>query len=271
MDFRVGQTFNSTIYNMVDNTDGMSMLGSVKFGNDIAGDARRMGTEMSQILQSANNHENVGIFVTGIPSSAGVLGVMAGLDRGPDSAIGKTTFYGTGTLQPGIEGSERVLRFMEKTGYRGVETAIHENELNIRLDSLLGYSLAALTYDAYSTVQILGRAIDSAGSATDTAAIRRSMHQAAEGLLARVTTARGINADFNADGDAAERDVHISEIRDGKFVVTQEYDPDHGITQPAPFSEPERRKLGAIVSETGDLAVVMGRRKRGHKPRRVRL
>lgn len=254
-DFRVGQTFNSTIYEALEGIDGMSMLGSVKFGEDIAGDAARIGTEMSRILQSTDNHENVGIFVTGIPSSAGVLGIMAGLDRGPDSAIGKTTFYGTGTLQPGIEGSQRVLQFMEKTGYRGVETGIHENELNIRLDSLLGNALAALTYDAYSTVQILGRAIDSAGSATDTAAIRQGMHQAA--LDYSPVSARGINAAFDRNGDAAERDVHISEIRGGKFVVTQEYDPDHGITQPAPFSEPERRKLGAIVSETGDLAGVM--------------
>lgn len=255
LDFRVGQTFNSTIYNALEGEDNMRMLGSIKFGNNIADDAARIGAEMRQILQSTSNHENVGIFVTGIPSSAGALGVMAGLDRGPDSAIGKTTFYGTGTLQPGIEGSERVLRFMEKTGYKGVETAIHESELNIRLDSLLGNALAALTYDAYSTVQILGRAIDSAGSATNTAAIRQGMQQAA--LDYSPVSARGINAAFNANGDAAERDVHISEIRGGKFVVTQEYDPDHGITQPAPFSEPDRRKLGAIVSETGDLAVVM--------------
>ncbi|MCE2498996.1 MAG: ABC transporter substrate-binding protein [Nitrosopumilaceae archaeon] len=252
LDFRVGQTFNSTIYETLEGIDGMSMLGSVKFGNDIAGDAARIGTEMSRILRSTDNHENVGIFVTGIPSSAGVLGIMAGLDRGSDSAIGKTTFYGTGTLQPGIEGSKRILQFMEKTGYKGVETAIHENELNIRLDSLLGNALATLTYDAYSTVQILGRAIDSAGSATDTAAIRQGMQQAS--LDYSPVSARGINAAFDRNGDAAERDVHISEIRDGKFVTTQEYDPDHGITQPAPFSEPDRRKLGAIVSETGDLA-----------------
>lgn len=255
LDVPVGQTFNSTIYRMLENVNGMSMLGSVKFGNDIAGDAARIGAEMRQILRSTSNHENVGIFVHGIPSSAGVLGVMAGLDRGPDSAIGKTTFYGTGTLQPGIEGNERILQFMEKTGYKGVETAIHENELNIRLDSLLGYGLAALTYDAYSTVQILGRAIDSAGSATNTAAIRGNMGQAAQDYSP--VSARGIDARFDEYGDSAERDVHISEIRNGKFVVTQEYDPDHGITQPIMFSEPDRRKLGAIVSETGVLGWVM--------------
>lgn len=256
LDFRVGQTFNSTIYRMLDEVDGMSMLGSIKFGNDIAGDAARIGAEMRQILRSTNNHENVGIFVAGIPSSAGVLGIMAGLDRGPDSAIGKTTFYGTGTLQPGIEGSERILRFMEKTGYKGVETGIHENEINIRLDSLLGYAWAALTYDAYSTVQILGRAIDIAGSATDTDAIRQNMQQAA--LDYSPVSARGIDARLDDNGDSAERDVHISEIRNGKFVVTQEYDPDHhGIIVPREFSEPDRRRLGAIVSETGDLGWVM--------------
>ncbi len=256
LDFRVGQTFNSTIYRMLEDVDDMSMLGSIKFGSNIAGDAGRIRGEMIQILQSTDNHENVGIFVTGIPSSAGVLGIMAGLDTGTDSAIGKTTFYGTGTLQPGIEGSKRVLQFMEKTGYRGIETGIHENELNIRLDSLLGHALAALTYDAYSTVQILGRAIDSAGSATNTAIIRQNMDQAARDYSP--VSARGIDANFDEYGDAAERDVHISEIRNGKFVITQEYDPDHhGITELAPFSEPERRKLGAIVSETGELAWVM--------------
>ena len=192
----------------------------------------------------------------GLPASAAALGIMASLDRGPDSAIGKTTFYGTGTLQPGIESSERVLQFMEKTGYKGVETAIHENEVNIRLDSLLGYAWAALTYDAYSTVQILGRAIDGAGSATNTTAIRQGMQQAA--LDYTPVSARGIDATLDRNGDSAERDVHISEIENGKFVVTQEYDPDHGITEPIRFSEPDRWKLGAIVSETGDLARVMG-------------
>ena len=185
LDFRVGQTFNSTIYEMLEDVDGMSMLGSIKFGNNIAGDAGRIRGEMIQILQSTNSHENVGIFVTGIPSSAGVLGIMAGLDTRDGSAIGKTTFYGTGTLQPGIEGSKRVLQFMEKTGYKGIETGIHENELNIRLDSLLGHALAALTYDAYSTVQILGRAIDSTGSATNTA-IKAEHGSGRLGLLARV-------------------------------------------------------------------------------------
>ena len=255
LDFRVGQAFNSTIYRTLEGVDGMSMLGSVKFGNNIAGDAERIRNEMLQILRSTNNHENVGIFVTGIPSSAGVLGIMAGLDQGLDSAIGKTTFYGTGTLQPGIESSERVLRFMEKTGYKGVETAIHESEINIRLDSLLGYAWAALTYDAYSTVQILGRAIDSAGSATDTETIREDMHQAAMDYTP--VSARGIDARFNVDGDPAERDVHISGITNGKFFIRQEYDPDHGVTELVEFSEPDRRKLGAIVSETGELASVM--------------
>ena len=45
-DSRVGQTFNSTIYSTLEGVDGMSMLGSVKFGNDITGDAGRIRAEM---------------------------------------------------------------------------------------------------------------------------------------------------------------------------------------------------------------------------------
>lgn len=253
----ISTAINASLYELAP-AEGITMLGSIGYDPNLREiddpDKARIQDEMRAILERTGNPENVAIFVSATPSSAVVIGMFAELDSATD--IGRTTFYGPGLMRSGIEGDDRIFPFLTKTNFYGVSVGTHENEVNIRIDSIIGRSLVDATYDAYDALFILGRAIDKAGTAADADAIKAVMREASRDQAAM--SARGIDTTFDEYGDASERDYRIYSIRHGVFEYTLKYDPDHDITEPVPYREAERRVLGAIVSETGGLGDIMG-------------
>ena len=243
------KSINATIYEYVAARDDITILGSIGFDSTEITDPDRILNEMQILLGQANNHSEVGIYVMGTARNAEVIGIVAALDVGENSPISQTTFYGLAYLRPGIEANPEIFAFLNKTNFYGIAPAAHENEYNIRLDSLLGRTVSGAIYDTYTAVYILGLAIDMAGTAVDTDAIASKMHQAA--VEYTPISARGLDVKLDVNGDVAERDIHIFSVVHDTFEYTLKYDPDRGISEPIPYTEPERRPIGAIVSETG--------------------
>lgn len=258
----VSRGINSTIYDLAGAKSGMAVLGSIKFTPGAISDVEKNSIKdsMTSLLARAQNPSDVGIIFMGISSSLPVLQALAELDTGSGSPIRDATFYGYDSLRPTIETDAGTFEFLQRTGgFYGVSSGEHENEANIRIDSILGRSITVVTYDSYTSLYILGLAIDMAGTATDANAIKARMHEAASSYTP--IAARGLPTDLDANGDIIERDLHISSIQHGQFEFTRKYDPDalHNINQTIDFQEPERRTIGAIVSETGSISGWLGR------------
>lgn len=258
----VSRGMNSSIYDLAEAKSGMAVLGSIKFTPGSISDAEKdsIKSSMTDLLASARNPSDVGIVFMGISSSLPVLQAVAELDTGPGSPVLDATIYGYDSLRPTIESDAGTFEFLQRTGgFYGVSSGEHENEANIRIDSILGRGITVVTYDSYTSLYILGLAIDMAGSATDASAIKARMHEAASSYTP--ISARGLPTDLDANGDVIERDLHISSIQHGQFEFTRKYDPDsiHRINETIDYQEPERRTIGAIVSETGSISGWLGR------------
>lgn len=262
IDSPVSRGMNASMYELASNMDGISVLGSIKFPPGLITDAEsdRIMDKTRSLLASAQDNDDVGIAFLGTGNSLPVLRAVSDLDEGAGSPIRKATFYSYDSLRPAIASDATTFDFLLNTeGFYGISSGEHENEDNIRIDSILGRSITVVTYDSYTSLYILGLALDLAGTATDTDAIKDQMHRAAE--IYSPTSARGLSTYLDENGDVVERDLHISSIQHGQFEFTRKYDPDaiHRITDVIDFQEPERLTVGAIVSETGSLSEWLGK------------
>ncbi len=258
----VSRGINSSVYDLAGARNDMTVLGSIKFTPGAISDAEKdsIKSDMTSLLAGARDTSEIGIVFSGISSSLPVFQALAELDTGPGSPIRDVTIYGVDSFRPTIETDADTFEFLQRTGgFYGISSGEHENEESIRIDSILGRSITVVTYDSYTSLYILGLAIDMAGTATDADAIKDKMHEAAAKYSP--IAARGLPTDLDENGDVVERDLHISSIQHGQFEFTRKYDPDsiHRINEIIDFQEPERRTVGAIVSETGSLSEWLGR------------
>ncbi|MCE2498527.1 MAG: ABC transporter substrate-binding protein [Nitrosopumilaceae archaeon] len=234
----VSRVLNSSIYDLAGAKSDMTVLGSIKFTpgaiSDAEGDSIR--DSVARLIASAQDTSEIGIFFSGISSSLPVLQAVAELDTGPGSPIRDVTIYGFDSFRPTIETDAGTFEFLQRTGgFHGVPSGGHENEESIRIDSILGRSITVVTYDSYTSLYILGLAVDLAGTAADADAVKAKMHEAAASYTP--IAARGLPTDLDANGDVVERDLHISSIQHGQFEFTRKYDPDafHRINQTIDF------------------------------------
>lgn len=256
VDDTVGVSIKEAVEEGVGRTDNVNMLASISMA--LAGNNPDYDGVISQLSDALSNLPAAEYSQTAIvlfDHSGGILDVARAAAGLP--GISDTKWYGPDHSRASIEQDAEVAAFLESVNYQTVEVAAVENHLSVCIDASVNTGQPgtnSYAYQAYNAIFILGDVIDKVGSATDSGAIQNDMTAASERMTASMS-ALGVSGAFNENGDLAASDYAIYDLVDGKFVVSGQYvSSSNRIDDRIAYDD--RRKIGALVSETGLLSVV---------------
>ena len=276
LDDVVGRSVNHTIYEAIeaDATDGISIRDTIKFHPD-TGDARAVAARLGAVLAAdppVEDHARLGIVAYDYTGK--VVEIIRQVAGASIPGMNDTRWYGPGLLMNELHADDAVRSFLIETDYQALSLAYRENDLNIRIDSLIN-DAGTFTYAAYDALFIMGNAIDMVGNATHGDAIAAAIPEAARlghgpglhqhiqdpltrgsGNLFEYAGALGANIELNEAGDLARSDYTISSIVDDGFRITHRYDSTADSVHE--FVLPTKMRIGILVSETGSLAEGIG-------------
>lgn len=246
LDDTFGASFENSIISAVnrDPTDALDVHASIRY-SDAETDHVRVMAELESALASSDTAD-VAVIISDY--AGGLVTIMESAAATLDPAPGMR-WYGADHLLEEMVSNDTILPFLSRVDYKAVTTSMYENDLSIYIDSVVN-DTSGLSYVIYDTIFILGNAIDEAGSATDTAAIKAALSRSAD----KHVSALGASAVLNANGDRAKSNYNILSLVDDRFVTTAQYDSANDVI--LEYSVPEVREIGALVSETGPLSVL---------------
>ena len=271
-DDAIGRSVNHTIYEVVgsDATGDIRIRDTIMFQPD-TGDAYEVAAQLGAAL-AGYDHAHIGVVVydyTGM-----IVDIIRHVSGASIPGMNDTRWYGPEHLMDDISADDAVRQFLIETEYRTLSLAHAENDLNIRIDSILK-DTGTYAYAAYDALFILGNAIGVAGNATDADAIAAAIpavarlghgieiHQHVQdplirgsGSLFEYAGALGPSIMLNEAGDLAMSDYTVSSISDDGFRITHKYD--SATNDILEFASPDKMRIGALVSETGSLAAGIG-------------
>lgn len=276
LDDAIGHSVNRTIYEVVeaDATDGISMRDTIKFHPD-TGDANAVATHLGAILAAdppVDDYSRLGIVV--FDYTGKMVEIIRHVAEASIPGMNETRWYGPDHMMNEFYADDSVRPFLIETDYRALLLAYPENDLNIRIDSLVS-DAGTYAYATYDALFIMGNAIDMAGNATHGDAIAAAIPEAARlghglelhqhirdpltrgsGSLFEYAGALGTNIELNGAGDLDRSDYDIFAIGEDGFRSTHRYD--SATDSIREFTHPEKVKIGILVSETGSLAEGIG-------------
>ncbi len=276
MDDAIGHSVNNTIYEAIeaDMTDGISIRDTIKFHPD-TGDTYAVAAQLGAVLAAdppVDDYSQLGIVV--FDYTGKIVEIIRHVAEASILGMNDTRWYGPDHLMTELHADDTVRPFLIETDYQALSLAYPENDLNIRIDSLVN-DAGTYAYAAYDALFIMGNAITMAGNATHGDAIAAAIPEAARlghgpglhqhirdplthgsGNLFEYAGALGTNIELNGAGDLARSDYDISSIGDDGFSITHRYD--SATDSVREFTHPEKIKIGVLVSETGSLAEGLG-------------
>lgn len=272
LDDAIGQSINHTIHGAVsaDAGEGIIIRDAIKF-HPTADDPRAVADEVISALAAggpAADHTGVGVVVfdyTGM-----IIEVVRQVAGSPVPGIEDTRWYGPDHLIDELHADDTTRPFLMEVDYQVLTLAHLENDINIRLDSLVD-DAGIYAYAAYDALLIMGNAMDAAGSAADGDAIAGMIPGAARtghgpefhepiwdplvcgsGGLFGYAGALGASIELNEAGDLAGADYTVSAIGEDGFKVVHRYD--SATDSIREFALPEVVEIGVRVPETGRIA-----------------
>ena len=276
MDDVIGHSVNRTVYEAVeaDMTDGISIRDTIKFHPD-TGDADAVAARLGAVLAAdppVDDYARLGIVV--FDYTGKMVEIIRHVAGASIPNMNDTRWYGPDHLMDELYADYVTRPFLMEVDYRALLMAYPENDLNIRMDSLIN-DAETYAYAAYDALFIMGNAIGMAGNATHGDAIAAAIPEAARlghgpglhqhiqdpltrgsGNLFEYAGALGTNIELNGAGDLARSDYDISSIGDDGFRITHRYDSTTDSIRE--FTLPTKVKIGVLVSETGSLAGGIG-------------
>ena len=276
LDDVIGRSINHTIYEAVeaDTNDGMSIRNTIKFHPDI-GDTSVVATQLGAVLAAdppVDDYAQLGIVV--FDYTGKIVDIIRHVAGASIPGMNDTRWYGPDHSMNELYADDATRSFLIETDYRTISLAYRENDLNIRIDSLIN-DAGTYAYAAYDALFIMGNAISMAENATDGDAIADAIPKAARlghgpgfhqhiqdplirgsGNLLEYAGALGASVELNEAGDLARSDYTISSIGDDGFRITHRYD--STMDSVHEFDLPDMVKIGILVSETGSLAEEIG-------------
>ena len=269
LDDTIGRSVNHTLYEAVDADaqDGIAIRDTIKF-HPTTGDPLTVADGIISAL--ADDDAGVGVVVFDFTGKIiEVVRHVAGL---PASGIDATKWYGPDHLIDELHADDTTRPFLMGMDYQVLTLAYSENDINLRLDSLVD-DAGIYAYAAYDALLIMGNAIDAAGSAANGDAIAEMIPEVARtghgpafhepiwdplvcgsGGLFRYAGALGTSIELNEAGDLARADYTISTISDDGFKTTHRYD--SATDSIREFTFPEEVKVDVMVPDgdyiTGD-------------------
>ncbi len=276
LDDVVGNSVNHTIYEAVetDATDGISIRDTIKFKPD-TGDAHAVAAQLGAIFAAdppVDDHARLGIVV--FDYTGKITEIIRHVAGASIPGMNDTRWYGPEHHMNELYADDATRPFLIETDYRTLSLAYRENDLNIRIDSLIN-DAGTFAYAAYDALFIMGNAIGMAGNATHGDAIAAAIPEAARlghgpglhqhiqdplargsGGLFEYAGALGANIELNGAGDLARSDYDISSLGDDGFRITHRYDSTTDSVHE--FTLPTKMRIGVLVSETGSLAERVG-------------
>lgn len=275
LDDSIGRSVNHTTYEAVnaDVADGISMRGSIAYTVGMV-DPSTVAGDLTDLLAGVPAADLSTVAVVIFDYSDNIISVVEEIARSQIYGISDTRWYGPDHHMAGLAANPITSSFLTETSYKAFVLSHVENDLNMRIDSVVsGANL--YSYTAYDALFILGGAIDRIGSATDAGAIAAAIPEVARlghgpdlythvenplipvpDSLRTYSAAMGSSIELNEAGDLAQADYQIYSMLDGAFEITHRYDSATDSIQE--FTAPEERKVGVLVSETGSLASELG-------------
>lgn len=274
LDDTAGRSFNHTIHEAIESdlTYDINIRDTIKFHPD-TDDADMVAAQIGAALAAdppVVHHTGIVVFdytgkivdIIRHVAEASIPGMNDTIWHGPDNHMNE--LYADDTIRP----------FLIQTNYRTLSLAYGENDLNIRIDSLIN-DAGTYAYAAYDALFIMGNAIDMTDDATDGDAIAAAipkvarlghgpaLHQHIQDPLTHIPDglseyagALGTSIELNEAGDLAKSDYTIFTIQDDGFSITHRYDSATDTLRE--FTLPKKVKIGVLVSETGSLAEEVG-------------
>ena len=276
LDDAIGRSINHTIYEAVeaDATDGTIIRDTIKFHPD-TGDTHAVAARLGAVLAAdppVDDYARLGIVV--FDYTGRIVEIIRHVAEASIPGMNDTRWYGPDHLMNELHADDTVRPFLIETDYRALSLAYPENDLNIRIDSLVN-NAGTNAYAAYDALFIMGNAIAMAGNATHGDAIAAAIPEAARlghgpglhqhirdpltrgsGSLFEYAGALGTDIGLNGAGDLARSDYDISSIGDDGFSITHRYD--SAADRVREFAHPEKIKIGVLVSETGSITEGVG-------------
>lgn len=272
LDDAIGHSINHTIYEAIeaDVTVGISIRDTIKFHPD-TDDTYAVAAQLGAVLAAdppVDDHARLGIVV--FDYTGKIVEIIRHVAEASIPGMSDTRWHGPPHLMNELHADDTVRSFLIETDYRALSLAYPENDLNIRIDSLVS-NAGTNAYAAYDALFIMGNAIAMAGNATHGDAIAAAIPEAARlghgpelhqhiqdplirgsGNLFEYAGALGTNIELNEAGDLARSDYDISSIGNDGFSITHRYD--STIDSVREFTHPTKIKIGVLVSGTGSLA-----------------
>lgn len=272
----IGRSVNHTIYGAVeaDMNDGMNIRSTIKFHPD-TDDTYVVAAQLEAVLADdppVDDYAQLGIVV--FDYTGKIVDIIRHVASVSIPGINDTRWYGPDHLMNELYSDDTTRPFLIETDYRTISLAYRENDLNMRIDSLIN-DAGTYAYAAYDALFIMGNAISVAGDATDGDAIADAIPKVARlghgtgfhqhiqyplirgsGDLLEYAGALGASIELNEAGDLAKSDYTISSIGDDGFKITHRYD--SIMDRVYEFTTPDKMKIGILVSETGSLAEAVG-------------
>ena len=274
LDDVVGRSVNHTIYEAVEAAGGISIRDTIKFNPD-TGDAYEVAARLGAVLAAdppVDDYAQLGIVVFDYTDK--IVDIIRHVAGASIPNMNDTRWYGYEHRMNELYADDATRPFLIETDYRALSLAYRENDLNIRIDSLVNDARTS-AYAAYDALFIMGNAIGMAGNATHGDAIAAAIPEAARlghgpglhqhiqdpltrgsGNLFEYAGALGTSIELNGAGDLARSDYDISSIGDDGFRITHRYDSTTDSVRE--FTPPTKVKIGVLVSETGSLAGGIG-------------
>ena len=276
LDDAIGQSINRTIYETVnaDAGGGIAIRDAIKF-HPTADDPRTVADEVvSALTADGPAADYTGVAVVVFDYTGMIIEVVQHVANPPVPGIDTTRWYGPDHLIDELHADDTTRPFLMEVDYQVLTLAYRENDINIRLDSLVD-DAGIYAYAAYDALLLMGNAIDAAGGAADGDAIAEMIPKVARmghgpefhepiwdplvcgsGGMFRYAGALGASIELNEAGDLAGSDYTISKIGEDGFKVAHRYD---SVTDSIhEFTLPEEVEIGVMVPETGHIAGEVG-------------
>ena len=266
LDDSIGRSVNQTLTDALGTDAHITVRDTIKF-HPSAADPRTVADRIISAL--AADHAGVGVVV--FDYTGKIVEVIRHVAGSSVPGIDATRWYGPDHLIDELHADDATGPFLMGVDYQVLTLAYRENDVNIRLDSLVD-DAGINAYAAYDALLIMGSAIDAAGSAADGDAIAEMIPEAARmghgpafhepiwdplacgsGGLFGYAGALGASIELNEAGDLARADYTISAMDDDGFKATHRYDSvTDGIRA---FALPEVVKVGVTIPDGGHVAV----------------
>lgn len=269
LDDAIGRSVNQTLNDVLAADTGITVRDTIRL-HPSAGDPRMVAEGIISAL--ATDYAGVGVVV--FDYTGKIIEVVRHMAGSSVSGIDDTKWYGPDHRIDELHADDTTKPFLMGVDYQVLTLAYRENDINIRLDSLMD-DAGIYAYAAYDALLIMGNAIDAAGSAVDGDAIAKMIPEAARighgpafhqpiwdplvcgsGGLFQYAGALGASIELNMAGDLAKSDYTISTIDSDGFKVTHRYD---SVTDSIhAFTLPEEVKVGVTVPDNGYIAGEVG-------------